>query len=396
MGKIDKMDIEQGGSVRNNGNNDDGLSGSVTIVDNDQFFPSTEMDTLPSSQLFVDRKKRKTSFFLPGEDVPLRQPPAPSILASSKQFYNSKYFTSIQHDDYEGLDELIEKYCNDQKHHVFLHPSDYGVSAVSPGLRVSTKKEMAALQKRDFETRLFITAATFAGDSVFLQTRFSDNHIHMTKFNNIRDYFKAAHATRNFTAAKSTLAELLTTCMETDKDSYYSFAVTVASGLSNMGGNTSFEINRAIVSHERDVELARNKLCLLMHIIFAKMETSKFLVDEGRTNLYRVIHCKTVVAKGERGIELIFPVFTFALQLCLTIYVIMGSTTDIKYDLMNIPLAIFRLIYSTIVALPEMKEYDDAFNVYSRRVGTFQMIDFLVNTILPPILLVFGFLTIFE
>jgi hypothetical protein len=402
MGKIDKMDIEQGGSVHNNGYDDDRLTGSVAIVDNEQFFSTTAVDTLSFPQSFVDGNKGRIKFCLPGEDVPL-QPTPPSIASSNS------------YDGYEGLEDLIEKYCNDQKHHVFLHPSDYGISAVSEGLRKSTMSEMAAIQKRDFETRLFVTAATFEGDSVFLRTRFSDNHIHKTKFNNIRDYFKAAHATRNFTAAKSTLAEILTTCMETDKDSYYSFAVTVASGLSKMGGNTSFEINRAIVSHERDIDLARRKLCLLMHIIFAKMETSKFLVDEGGTNIYRVVHCKKVVAKGKRGIELIYPVFTFALQLCLTIYVCAGSTQELLHRIRcvrhggeaedcgdwdkwfwgkNAILATFTLIYSILVALPEMKEYDNAFNVYNRRIGTFQMLDFFVNTILPPILLVFGFLTI--
>ena len=321
---------------------------------------------------------------------------------SAPQSENDEW--SRRNDVYRGLEDLTQRHCNDQTDHIFLHPTDYGVSAVSPGLRNFSDKEMLALEKRDFETRLFITASTFAGDSVFLQTRFSDNHIHLTKFNNIRDYFKATHATRNFTAAKSSLAELLTTCMETEKDSYYSFAITVASGLSNMGGNTSFEINRAIVEDEEDVELARRKLCLIMNIVFAKMASSKFLIEEDGSNIYRVVHCSTTVSKLKNTFERSVPFFTFFLQVILTIFVIIECVKTLKTEatlsslrlsnfqfVPNMILALSTLVYSSIVAWPEMMETNDAFNLYHRRPGPIQMLDFLINTILPPILVAFGF-----
>ena len=307
---------------------------------------------------------------------------------------------------YAGLETLTETYCHDQKPHIFLHPYDYGVSAVSPGIRDYTADELDALAKRDFETRIFITNRTFEGGSVWLRTHFTDNHIHTTMlFNVVRDYFKATHALKNFTAAKSALSEMMTTLMETDKAEYYSFAITMASALSEMGSNTSFEISDALVKNKVDIELARMKLCLMMHIVFTKAETSDFLNDGDGSNIFRLVHAQTVVSKKDKVLFLL-PWFSFLLQICLTGYVILqnamdgiaflpGNQDDGLLFWWNIPLAIATLVYSTIVALPGVREINDAYKIYGR-LGPIQMIDFIVNSIVPFVLLVSGFLVSFS
>jgi hypothetical protein len=303
---------------------------------------------------------------------------------------------------YAGLETLIETYCHDQKPHIFLHPHDYGISAVSPGIRDYTTDELDALAKRDFETRIFITNRTFEGDSVWLRSHFTDNHVYTTTFNVVRDYFKATHALKNYTAAKSALSEMITTCMESDKAKYYSFAITMASALSEMAGNTSFEISDALVKDEDDMELARMKLCLMMHVIFTKAETSEFLNDGDGSNIFRLVHAQTVVTKRDKMLFLL-PWFSFLLQICLTGYVILQNAmegiaflpgnqdADAITFWYNLPLAITTLVYSGIVAHPGIMEINSAYKIYGR-IGPIQMIDFIINSIVPFVLLVSGFL----
>jgi hypothetical protein len=295
---------------------------------------------------------------------------------------------------YKELENLIAADCHDQKPHIFLHPDKYGDNAASPGLRDYNADELEALKKRDFETRLFLTAVAIKGQSVWLRTRFSDNHIHNSIFNVVRDYFKAVHATKNFTAAKSILSEALTMCMEMDKCNYHSFAISIASGLSNMGQNTSFQIHKAMVGDGEDIELARRKFCLIMHIIFDKIGTYEFLNGDG-SNIYRMVHCNTTTTK-ERG-GLCIPYFSFLLQICLTVYVILENVANFKeyqpgQGLIGrtAPLAFLTFAYSVLVAYPGVIEIKDAFRVYGR-IGPIQMLDFIVNSILPFVLLVAGF-----
>jgi len=294
---------------------------------------------------------------------------------------------------FDGLNEIFINCCNDKQPFVFLHPTHYGKTAVSPGLRDYTEDELLALEKRDFETRIFITGRIFDGDSVWLRTHFTDNHCHKSVFRVVRDYFKAAHATKNRTAAKSALSELLTMCMEGAKSDYYSFAVTVASGLSNMAENTSFEINRNMVKDKADLPIARRRLCLLMHVIFSKISSSNFLCDEEGSNIYRVVYCRTKYS-NMKSIRVI-PLFSFLLQVCLTGFVILENLTEgiTDWRAANIPLALLTFFYSSLVAWPSITESPDAFKVY-KRIGPIQLIDFVVNTILPVVLLVSGFFVI--
>ena len=313
---------------------------------------------------------------------------------------------------------------------MFLHPHEYGFDPVSPGGRDYSEEELLALQKRDFETRMFMSNATAMGDCVWLRTHFSDNHVHQTVFNVVRDLFKASYATKNYTAAKSSLAEMLTMCIETDKANYYTFATTMASALSEMGGNMEFEITNAILEDENDLELARMKVCLMMHIIFKKVQIYNFVADG--SNIYRLVHCSTSVSKENQSIK-VLPWFSFLLQILLTVYVFVQNVVELieftavesedpgamdnstrtleafrlltagasksggdsddddsRGIWMNIPLAVVTLIYSSMIAYPSVVQYSDAFIVYNRR-NVYQVLDFIINTVLPFPLLFSGF-----
>ena len=169
------------------------------------------------------------------------------------------------------LEEIIYKSVSDQDNCIFLHPNE---------TRLYTNKELKALENRDYQAKLFITGTQCAGDTVFLRTHHTDNLSHKSHFNYVRDYLKAAYITRNITCAKSSLTTLLTMCIEQDSSDYYTFATTLASGLSNNGGNTEFEISDLMAPSTKDVPNLRMKLCLLMDVIFNKMAVKKFLLDE--------------------------------------------------------------------------------------------------------------------
>lgn len=310
---------------------------------------------------------------------------------------------------YEKLEPLIDEYCSDQKPHIYLHPTEYGTSAVSPGLRDYTEEELDALAKRDFETRLFITATAIEGSSVWLRTRWSDNHVRNSTFNVVRDYFKAMHGTKNFTAAKSALSEALTMCMESEKSNYYSFAISLASGLSNMGRNTSFQVHDAIIKTPDEINLARRKLCLMMHIIFSKIESSDFLCSAEGSNIYRLVFCMTVVSKQD-ALKLLIPIFSFLLQIMLTVFVFFENFTEEHFRFktflgeneeevatnlkINVVLAVVTFVYSCFVAAPGITEMKPAFKFYGG-FGLLHTLDFIINTILPFVILVSGFFVSF-
>ena len=133
---------------------------------------------------------------------------------------------------YQDLEKVLKDSIRNSEHLVFLHPGDS---------RGFTDEELEARRYRDFETRLFITGTPFAGDSVFLRNFHTDNATHSSNFNYVRDYLKAFHVIKNWTCAKSVLTTLLTMCFQLDPSNYYSFAISLASGLSNNGKNTDFE-----------------------------------------------------------------------------------------------------------------------------------------------------------
>jgi len=298
-----------------------------------------------------------------------------------------------------GLKELEDIMYNslpDSVNCIFLHPNES---------RSYTSEELRALGDRDFQTRLLITGTQCAGDTVFLRTHHTDNAGHRSHFNYVRDYLKAAHITKNTTCAKSNLTTLLTMCFELSSSDYYTFATSLASGLSNYGGNTDFEISKLMAPSTEDVPNLRMKLCLLMDVIFNKMAIKKFLLDERRNNIFRLIYCET---KHTQKINSFYAaVFSFTLQLCLTLYIGLrvNKGTDLydsdipaqfwdKYNPAMFALAIFTFAYSIMVALSTISETLLACKILFKEVGTLILMDLIVNVILPLLLAYYGFLLI--
>ncbi len=305
---------------------------------------------------------------------------------------------------YEGLDKVYLRDCHEQTDFIFFHPHEYGITATSPAERKYTEKEALALEKRDFETRIFITAFVFRGRAAFIRSHFTDNHkLNCKILSIVRDYIKATHGTKNFTAAKSSLSELLTMCMECEESDYYSFALTMASGLSNMANNTSFQRHEAILDDEDDIDMLRRKLCLIMHVLFERMENSNYLNHGDGSNIYRLVFCSTAITKKNYMLKLL-PFFSFLLQICLTYFVVLENITSFP-DVMNggglvnsIPnftqnliLAILTFVYSALVAMPSVLETNNAFKIYGT-IGGIQLMDFCVNSIVPIVLLFSGFM----
>lgn len=284
---------------------------------------------------------------------------------------------------------------------VFLHPGQP---------RNYKTEELIALKKRDFETRLFITGTQCAGDTVFLRNHHTDNAGHESHLNYVRDYLKAANATR-VTCAKSNLTTLLTMCFELTPSDYYTFAISLASGLSNYGQNTDFEIDTSMAPNEGDVPYLRCKLCLLMDVIFSKMAIKKFLLDDKRCNIFRLVYCKTKYSRNSTSIY--SAIFSFTLQLCLTAYIGLqqstqdadddsnsaedgdgGSSPKSKYNLSMLALAIFTFLYSYMVAVSTIEETLEAYRKLFKRVGMLMIMDIIVNIVLPLLLACYGFFLI--
>ena len=246
------------------------------------------------------------------------------------------------------------------------------------------------------------------GNTVFLRTHFSDNHpiTHTNRYNYVRDYLKAAAATNSKTAAKSTLTRLLTLLIDANESSYCTFAITLASALSNTAENTCYERGdrsgthdlNIMVNSDKDLDKVREEFCKLMHIVFSKLQKYHFMISEEGSNAYRLFHCKTATAPEK--MPLVYACFSFLLQVCLTAYVILQLITNFQDDVYtwdrirpNIPLAILTLLYSTVLAIPEFKETPNGFKIFGK-VGVLQTMDFLVNAILPSVLIVTGFVVI--
>jgi len=291
--------------------------------------------------------------------------------------------------DFSGLtelEEIMKRSIDEPEYCVFLHPSEK---------RNYTPEELMALERRDFQTRLFILATQCAGDTVFLRTHHTDNAGHESHLNYVRDYLKAAHVTENSTCAKSCLTTLLTMCFELPQHDYYTFATSLASGLSNNGQNTHFEICDAMAPRKEVVPKLRMKLCLLMDVIFGKMATKKFLLDDKRSNIFRLVHCKTKYSRNRSSIYT--ALFSFTLQLCLTAYVGLEQTgppteeEPTRYNFSMFTLAIFTLTYSFLVAYSTISETIEAYKILFRGIGPLMLMDFIVNIILPLVLAYYGF-----
>jgi hypothetical protein len=283
---------------------------------------------------------------------------------------------------YENLEALYKQSYSNIAPFIFLHPDDE---------RDYTAVELYNLRRRDFITRWLICCTSIGGKCVALRTHFTDNHKFESHLKYVRNYYKAT-VTNNPTAAKIAATELLSMFFNLEPSQYYSFAVTMASGLSNYGSNTRFELgNKLLVPDEEGV--ARMKLCLLMNILFSKVSMYRFLIRDSGINTYRLVYCR--VANSSNKQPYLYAIFSFLIQLCLTGYVIaeIASTGLKEWRYENIPLAILTLIYSTMIAYPEFRESRDAMKLYGKT-GFIQTLDFFVNKYLTMILLVAGFMVI--
>jgi len=308
--------------------------------------------------------------------------PSPSMSSNN----NRPAINQSMRGSVKELEEIMKKSI-DPESCVFLHPGDN---------RKYDSKELLALRHRDFETRLFITATQCDGDTVFLRTHHTDNAQHRSHFNYVRDLLKAAHITENFTCAKSTLTTLLTMCFELSSSDYYTFAISLASGLSSNGKNTMFEMSDVMVHNQEEVACFRERLCLLMDVIFNKMAKKKYLLDDKRSNIFRLVYCKTKFKKFKNSI--FHAMFSFALQLCLTSYVVLHNKHKNQIDQFNysmFALASFTLTYSIMVAVSTISEtYDGCKKLFKHDFGMLMIMDVVVNMILPLILAYYGFLLI--
>jgi len=318
---------------------------------------------------------------------------------------------------YKDLEKVLRANVDDPDHCVFLHPGDS---------RGFTDEELDARKYRDFETRLFVTGAPFAGDSVFLRNFHTDNAPHSSNFNYVRDYLKAFHVIKNRTCAKSVLTTLLTMSFQLDPSDYYSFAISLASGLSENARNTDFETSQTsnskveetdieerdrlakesasfrIVSQRRklhddseDNSLIRRKLCFLMDIVFKRLAVRKFLVDDQKSNIYRLVHCRTKYSDDKKSIFI--ALFAFILQVSLATYVVLEvlfpppENEDLKIKML--PLAIFTSMYSLMVTVTNWNESFHAYQVYGK-IGVLQMMDLVMSAFIPALLTVTGFIVI--
>ena len=285
---------------------------------------------------------------------------------------------------FDTLKEIIEESCDDGQTPVLVNPDEVG--------RNYTTKELKDVRARDFETRLLLTGTNIQGQTMMLRSHYTDNHKYSCHLNYVRDYFKAFHATKNNTAAKSTLTDLLIMFFTCDESKYYSFAVTLASGLSNQGKNMSFEINHSMVREKSQMNEARQELCLLMNILFENIALEKFLVNDGGTNTFRLAYCQTKYT-NQKG-PFVLATFSFLLQVCLAGYVLAEIFVTQSFGhLVNIPLAILTSIYSGILAYPILTETDYSNRLYGK-MGILYFMDVTVNFILPIVLLFAGFMVI--
>ncbi len=294
----------------------------------------------------------------------------------------------------QDLEKIITRDCDDDQPPVFLHPKQVGK-------RDYTDEELHNIRFRDFRTRLFITNTNIEGNTTMIRTRFSDNHAYTSHFNVLRDVVKAFHATDNFTSAKTNCTELLSTCLQYKPDSqesiskYYTFATTVASALSNFAESTKFERHDSMVKSDEDEEIARLKLCLLMDIIFSKITMYRFLVYEEGSNTFRVAYCRGKCSKKDKA-PLLFAVFSFLMQFCMTAYVLAENLTEgvDNWQYRNLPLAVLTLIYGSMLVYPSLRDKEQAYEFYGNRPGFLQFMDFFVNHTLSIILVFSGFVVI--
>ena len=114
---------------------------------------------------------------------------------------------------------------------------------------------------------------------------------------------------------------------------------------------------------------------------------------------YRIIHCQTKHESDKRNLGI--ALFSFLIQVTLAGYVVLElwdifSKPEKREDVKIfrfLPLASITAIYSIILALPGLAEVKETYNIYGR-IGPLQMIDVIINAILPSVILFSGFFVI--
>jgi hypothetical protein len=279
---------------------------------------------------------------------------------------------------------------------IFLHPHE--------DRDEYTDKEVKCLADRDFQTRLLMTSFVMQNNSVWVRNHHSDNVTSTSNFAYIRDLFKATFTTTNPTAAKATLTSELTKWFQLERDEYYTYATTLASGLSDEAENTDFEICESMVNSKDDLKCARRRLIVILDILFSKVGFKTFLIQENNTNIYRLAHCLTKHTNNNPA--LVYATFSFLLQLALTIFVVLEfydegidafkpEQNEVFRRVALYVLATLGAMYSLMVTKKEFEIAGDVYKFYGK-IGLLQMIDLIVNVVLPVILLVAGYCVIIQ
>ncbi|CAB9501247.1 expressed unknown protein [Seminavis robusta] len=294
-------------------------------------------------------------------------------------------------------------------------------------MREYTDEELKQVQLRPFPSRLFITEDKMEWDTGGLRTRHTDDHAHTSSFTQLRDAFKADAITKNTTAAKYALTELLDMCMGMEESEYYSFACTLASAFSEEATNTEFEesllmhearmnaleearqtikmTQPQLTRHEREGSLlrhqrerARNRFVQLLRIVFAKLKLKMLLVDKSKLNTYRLVLCMTKYNCNR--LPFFFAIFPFYFKTCACSYLTLSllslnegewlGTNDQWSSTVaqNYGLALGVLLYGLLVAQQEIESTQEVFQylyMYRHRSGTFLLgaMDFLSSVVLP-------------
>lgn len=308
---------------------------------------------------------------------------------------------------FDKLFEVMERDKTDEQPIVRLNAPSSRESQkdfIHSGRDKYTSSELIALKQRDFQTRLFISSMSL-DNCVWLRTHHSDNAERMTNFTYIRDYYKAACATNNHSAAKSTMTALLTAMFAKEESNYNSFATVVASGLSSEAKHTSFEIKDDMVSKKSDLDIARRNLIILMDVVFPKVSMRRYLLDQKNCNIFRLVHCDIRGRSNNNKWPIIYCIFSFFLQACMTTFVVfqvyetdrLGQDTDkaplLKYGLWV--LASLGSLYSALLAVPEITQAIKSLQFYGF-IGIIPIIDLFVNIAIPIILVPCGFIVIVQ
>jgi len=88
-----------------------------------------------------------------------------------------------------------------------------------------------------------------------------------------------------------------------------------------------FEINDTMLKNRKEVDAACGKFCLLMDVLFSKMSTIFFLLDDKQSNIFRLVRCNVKCGKENEFNLKMFDLSIFTL--CYSIMVAMTTISDI-------------------------------------------------------------------